>query len=65
MHTVFDEVLQTIEQILYSPFYHSLDIQLQSDLTDERRASVMEEGRVSRKFLNLIVSSYILKLSDK
>ena len=45
MHTVFDEVLQTIEQILYSPFYHSLDIQLQSDLTDERRASVMEEGR--------------------
>ena len=45
MHTVFDEVLQTIEQILYSPFYHSLDIQLQSDLTDERRASVTPASR--------------------
>ena len=26
-------------------FTTALDIQLQSDLTDERRASVMEEGR--------------------
>ena len=34
-------------------------------LTRDERVSRQPAGRVSRKFLNLIVSSYILKLSDK
>lgn len=46
MQNVSDEVLETIEQILFSPFHHSMDIQLQSDLTgtDETRVSVMPAG---------------------
>ena len=45
MHNVSYEVFETIE-FKYSPFYHSLDldIQLQSDLTDERQVSVMPAG---------------------